>query len=117
MARGRGRIINVGGLVASGTGLPSGSVRNIGVAARAKNLADELGPAGINVTVVPPGNTITERPSARTVGWPAGRASIGPGVTAAEVADVVTFLAAPRSVAINGDPIAAGGGTPGVIYY
>jgi NAD(P)-dependent dehydrogenase (short-subunit alcohol dehydrogenase family) len=33
-------------------------------------------------------------------------------VTAAEVADIVTFLASPRSVAINGDAIAAGGGTP-----
>ncbi len=32
-------------------------------------------------------------------------------VTAAEVADVVTFLASPRSVAITGDAIAVGGGT------
>ncbi|MGP7998436.1 MAG: SDR family NAD(P)-dependent oxidoreductase [Streptosporangiaceae bacterium] len=117
IAQGWGRIINIGGLAARGTGLPSGSVRNIGVAALAKNLADELGPAGINVTVVHPGMTITERPPARTAGWPAARASIGRVVTAAEVADVVTFLASPRSVAINGDPIAAGGGTPGVIYY
>jgi NAD(P)-dependent dehydrogenase (short-subunit alcohol dehydrogenase family) len=38
-------------------------------------------------------------------------------VTAAEVADLVAFLASPRSVAVNGDSIAAGGGTPGVIYY
>jgi len=38
-------------------------------------------------------------------------------VTAEEVADVVAFLASPRSVAINGDAIAAGGGMPGAIYY
>jgi enoyl-[acyl-carrier-protein] reductase (NADH) len=38
-------------------------------------------------------------------------------VTAEEVADVVVFLASPRSIAINGDVIAAGGGMPGAIYY
>ena len=38
-------------------------------------------------------------------------------MTAAEVADVVAFLASPRSVAINGDAIAAGGGTRGAIHY
>jgi enoyl-[acyl-carrier-protein] reductase (NADH) len=38
-------------------------------------------------------------------------------VTAEEVADVVTFLASPKSIAITGDVIAAGGGSPGVIYY
>ena len=30
---------------------------------------------------------------------------------------MVTFLASPRSVAINGDAIACGGGVPGAIYY
>jgi hypothetical protein len=29
----------------------------------------------------------------------------------------VAFLASPRSVAINGDAIATGGGSPGVIHY
>jgi NAD(P)-dependent dehydrogenase (short-subunit alcohol dehydrogenase family) len=43
--------------------------------------------------------------------------SIGRLVTADEVAAVVAFLASPRSVAINGDAIAAGGGTIGAIYY
>lgn len=115
IAQGWGRIINIGGLAARGTGLPSGSVCNIGVAALAKNLADELGPAGINVTVVHPGMTLTERPLPATA---AGYGiSIGRVVTAAEVADLVAFLASPRSVAVNGDSIAAGGGTPGVIYY
>ena len=33
------------------------------------------------------------------------------------LADVVAFLASPRSVAINGDAIAAGGGAPGTIHY
>jgi len=43
--------------------------------------------------------------------------SIGRPVTAAELADVVAFLASPRSVAINGDTIAAGGGARGPIHY
>jgi hypothetical protein len=30
---------------------------------------------------------------------------------------VVTFLASPRSVAITGDAVAAGGGQVGPIYY
>ena len=114
-AQGWGRIVNIGGLAARGTGLPSGSIRNIGVAALAKNLADELGPAGINVTVVHPGMTLTERPLPATAARHGS--SIGRVVTAAEVADLIAFLASPRSVAVNGDAIAASGGTPGVIYY
>ena len=43
------------------TGNTVGSIRNVAVAALTKNLADELGPAGINVTVVHPGVTRTER--------------------------------------------------------
>jgi hypothetical protein len=30
---------------------------------------------------------------------------------------VVTFLASPKAIAINGDAIPAGGGTPGSIFY
>jgi len=55
-AQGWGRIINISGLAARSTGTPSGSIRNIAIAALAKTLADELGPAGINVTVVHPGH-------------------------------------------------------------
>jgi enoyl-[acyl-carrier-protein] reductase (NADH) len=38
-------------------------------------------------------------------------------ITAEEVAYVVAFLASPKSVAVNGDAIAAGGGVPDEIYY
>jgi NAD(P)-dependent dehydrogenase (short-subunit alcohol dehydrogenase family) len=112
-AGGWGRIVNVSGLAARQSGSIVGSVRDVAVVALAKNLADELGPSGINVTVVHPGPTVTERvPPVDAEG-----ASIGRLVTAAEVADVIAFLCSPRSVAINGDAIAVGGGARGAIYY
>jgi NAD(P)-dependent dehydrogenase (short-subunit alcohol dehydrogenase family) len=129
--QGWGRIVNISGLAARRTGLPSGSIRNVAVAALTKNLADELGPSGINVTVVHPGRTVTERTPGMIADLAAARGitedeatadmaadiSIGRIVTAAEVADVVAFLASPRSVAINGDAIAVGGGARGAIHY
>jgi NAD(P)-dependent dehydrogenase (short-subunit alcohol dehydrogenase family) len=129
--QGWGRIINVSGLAARQAGSAFGSIRNVAVAALTKNLADELGPAGINVTVVHPGMTVTERRPGMVTAFAQARGvteqeaerslsatiSIGRMVTAAEVADVIAFLASPRSVAINGDAIAAGGGTRGAIHY
>jgi len=56
-----GRIINISGLAARSTGSIIGSIRNVGVAALTKNLADELGPGGINVVCVHPGVTRTEK--------------------------------------------------------
>jgi NAD(P)-dependent dehydrogenase (short-subunit alcohol dehydrogenase family) len=129
--QGWGRIISVSGLAARQAGSVAGSVRNVAVAAMTKNLADELGPDGINVTVVHPGSTVTERTaglvsqlaSATNTTEEEARArlasasSIGRMVTADEVAAVVTFLASPLSVAINGDAIAVGGGARGAIHY
>ncbi len=130
-AKGWGRIVNVSGLAARQTGNAVGSMRNVSVAALSKNLADELGPAGINVTVVHPGLTRTER-TAPMVTARAAAQGVGEDVIAAqldainstkrlveaeEVANVVVFLCSPKSRAINGDTIAAGGGAPGSIHY
>jgi len=130
-AGGWGRIINVSGLAARSSGAITGTVRNVAVAAATKNLADELGHHGVNVTVVHPGVTVTEK-TPEILALRAERAgtsvaevekqlgasvSIGRLVTAAEVADVVAFLASPRSVAINGDAITVGGGARGPVYY
>jgi NAD(P)-dependent dehydrogenase (short-subunit alcohol dehydrogenase family) len=130
-AAGWGRIINISGLAARSTGSVTGTVRNVAVAALTKNLADELGRDGINVTVVHPGVTVTEK-TPQILAGRAARAgvsvaeverqigasvSIGRIVTAAEVAAVVAFLASPKSVAVNGDAITAGGGAVGPIYY
>src|SRR5918911_3855257 len=60
LRQGWGRIINVSGLAARQTGSTIGSIRNVSVVALTKNLAEELGRHGINVTVVHPGLTRTE---------------------------------------------------------
>jgi len=131
IAGGWGRIVNISGLAARQTGSIVGSIRNVSVAALTKNLADELGPQGVNVTVVHPGLTRTERTAPRVAEIAArtneaadavekrlaANVTIGRMVDAAEVADVVAFLASPRSVAINGDAIACGGGARGSIHY
>jgi NAD(P)-dependent dehydrogenase (short-subunit alcohol dehydrogenase family) len=111
-----GRIVNVSGLAARQSGSVLGSIRNVSVSAMTKNLADELGPQGINVTVVHPGATRTERMSDETAERMSGNV-IGRIVDADEVAYVVAFLASPKSVAITGDAIACGGGVRGAIHY
>lgn len=128
--RGWGRIINISGLGARTTGSAIGSMRNVAVAAMAKNLADELGPHGVNVTVVHPGLTRTEATPGVVARLAASRGvdpdeverSLGSNsirrlIDAEEVAWIVAFLASPRSVAINGDAVACGGGQPGPIFY
>jgi len=129
--QGWGRIINLSGMAARQSGYAVGSMRNVSVSALSKNLADELGPQGINVTTVHPGMTYTERipdmleNQARTQGITveeaerrmAERNSIHHIVDAKEVAYVVAFLASPKSISINGDAIAAGGGVGRAIHY
>lgn len=130
-SQGWGRIINVSGLAARATGSIIGSVRNVSVAALTKNLADELAAFHINVTCVHPGLTRTEKTPAVLARQAvaagiapeeierrlAAQTLVGRVIDADDIAAVVVFLASPRSIAINGDAIAAGGGTPGVIYY
>jgi len=130
-AAGWGRIVNISGLASRQTGNAVGSMRNVAVAALTKNLADELGPQGINVNVVHPGLTRTERTAPLVAARAAAQGvalaeveaqmaagnSINHLVDASEVAHVVAFLCSPKSRAINGDVIAAGGGARGSIHY
>ena len=128
--QGWGRIINISGLAARSTGSTIGSMRNVAVVAMTKNLADELGPRGINVTVVHPALTRTEK----TPGVIASLAErqgisvedaekrmvtnlVGRWIDAREIAYVVAFLASPKSIAVSGEVIPVGGGSPGAIYY
>lgn len=130
-AQGWGRIINVSGLAARRTGSIVGSIRNVAVAALTKNLADELGRHGINVTCLHPGLTRTEKTPGvqRRLAEAQGVAveeierrmasgnTIGRLIEADDLGPVVAFLASPLSLAITGESIAAGGGEPGVIHY
>ena len=129
--QGWGRIINISGMAARLSGSAIGSMRNAAVVALTKNLADELGPQGINVTVVHPGPTRTER-TADMITAQASNQGISPEeveqqmasrnsvrriIDAREISYVVAFLASPKSSAINGDIIAAGGGVGRAIHY
>ncbi len=76
----------------------------------------KLAPHGINVVTVHPGATRTEATSEEAAARAANNL-VGRMIDASEVAYVVAFLASPKSVAIDGARIAAGGGVPGVIYY
>lgn len=130
VAAGWGRIINVSGLAARSSGQVAQTFRNVAVGAVTKNLADDLGPHGINVSVVLPGSTRTEGLSARLADRARAEGttvealeqqlatnSIRRVVDADDVAAVVAFLASPLSVAVTGDPIPVGGGVPGVVSY
>jgi len=130
-AQGRGRIVNISGLNARRTGSIAGGIRNVAVAALTANLADELGPSGVGVTVVHPGLVETERTPRLVADRAAAsgrteeqvRADLAAGsslrrlVTAEEVANVVVFLCSPLAVAVTGDAVGAGGGNRGAVHY
>jgi NAD(P)-dependent dehydrogenase (short-subunit alcohol dehydrogenase family) len=126
-----GRIINISGLAARSTGTIIGSMRNVSVAALTKNIADELAGTGVNAVCIHPALTRTEKTAdvvartAKSLGITADEAErrmadrnlVKKLITAEDVAVIAVFVASPVSIAINGDVIAAGGGTPGVIHY
>jgi NAD(P)-dependent dehydrogenase (short-subunit alcohol dehydrogenase family) len=103
-------------------------MRQAAIHALTKNLADELGPRGVAVTTVHPGATRTEAVAAMVelVSSDARAAAearfatmstYGRVIEGQEVAWVVAFLSSPRSIGINGEAIATGGGQPGTIHY
>jgi NAD(P)-dependent dehydrogenase (short-subunit alcohol dehydrogenase family) len=121
--RGWGRIINVGGGAAWRTGNAVGSIRNAAVAVLSKNLADALGPKGVGVVCVHPGlvRTVRSEDAATPEEAEAARRieeAVPKGNTlrrmldAEHVADVLTFLASPRSMALHGEIIGVAGGAP-----
>ena len=128
--RGWGRIINIdGGAARGGTGITT-SVRNIAVVALSHALARQLGPHGINVNLVHPGTTRTEllrgrleadakahgitleEEEKRVTAQSTTRRIVEPS----EIADLVAFLASPRSLAVVGETIAASGSVSAGVY-
>ena len=130
--QGWGRIVNIGGLSARrAEGNLSAGVRNSGLSNLTKYLAEELGGAGVCVNLVHPGTTRTERSGpmyaaqaaqegvsvAEIEKRAASRNSTRRIVDAEELAWVVAFLASPRSIAISGETIAAGGGAGTSVHH
>lgn len=134
--QGFGRIIGIVGLSAryssayasernpEGAYNYSGGPRNLAVIHLMRTLAHELGRDGITANAVLPGATRTEDLDSMLARRSTllGRSldtlrqetssmnAIGRWVAAEEVADVVTFIASPRSSSISGEVIAASGG-------
>ena len=130
--QGWGRIVNVGGLSARrGAGNVSAGIRNSGLSNLTKYLAEELGGSGVCVNLVHPGTTRTERSGPMyaeqaqregvSVEEIERRVAAGNStrriVDAEELAWVVAFFASPRSIAISGETIAAGGGAGLNVYH
>ncbi|GAA3753863.1 SDR family oxidoreductase [Microbacterium kribbense] len=100
-AAGFGRIVGVSGQNAFSTGNITGSVRNAALVIIAKNLADEVAGSGVTVNTVNPG-IVTPAPDPQVAIGKSGQS------TPFEVADVITFLASPRSSGVSGEAIAVG---------
>ncbi|MFJ6182226.1 SDR family oxidoreductase [Streptomyces sp. NPDC092295] len=129
--QGYGRIVNVSGLNARRTGSISGTIRNVAVSALTANLADELGPHGIGVTVAHPGlveterapGLVTDRAAATGLSEEQVRAELGAAtslgriVTAEEVADVIVLLSSRRAAAVTGDAVSVAAGNRGSVHY
>jgi NAD(P)-dependent dehydrogenase (short-subunit alcohol dehydrogenase family) len=118
-----GRIVNIGGLTGRSSHALSG-MRNLAVVHMTKALSDQLGPAGITINTLHPGVVETEHihelyaKNAAAEGiTPAqveqnfiDRTPIRRVLSAAEVADVIAFLASPRSGGITGESLGMDGG-------
>ncbi|MWB76604.1 SDR family oxidoreductase [Pseudooceanicola sp. 216_PA32_1] len=130
-AQGWGRVISISGMGARRPGNIAGSIRNVGVQAMSKNLAQDLAGTGVTTSVIHPGMTRTEKVDEmldrRAAQQGTDRATVeqpllagvlnGELPTAEDIAHIVAFLASPLSSAINGDVITAAGGSRGVIEY
>ena len=127
--QGWGRIINIGGLSGRRSEAISG-MRNAAIVHLTKTLSDQLGPTGITVNLVHPGTTRTERSDpmyaeqARRAGVSVEETERGITqhlavrrlVAARPLGSIVTLLASPKSTAITGEVIAAGGGVMHAVY-
>jgi NAD(P)-dependent dehydrogenase (short-subunit alcohol dehydrogenase family) len=109
-----GRIINIGGLSGRRSGNISG-LRNAAIVHLTKTLADELGAHGITVNLVHPGTTRTERTDAEAERRASSNA-IRRMVDAAEIGQVVTFLASTKAANVTGVAIDASGGSIPVMF-
>lgn len=122
--RGWGRLIHISGLNARQSGTYAAGGRNLAIVQLSKTLSDELGQYGITSNVVHPAMTKGAwwdrrfAAQSRERGVPVAQLEAEVASTYAirrllgpeEIADVVAFLASPRSIGVTGESIGAGGG-------
>jgi NAD(P)-dependent dehydrogenase (short-subunit alcohol dehydrogenase family) len=129
---GWGRVINISGGAgrAPGTSV-SGGIRNIGTVNLTKSMANALGPYGINVNAIYPGQTITEATleryadQARREGTTVEalhkaadeRTLLKHVVTATDIGYVVAMLCSPLTIGVHGEAIAVDGGNRTDMHY
>jgi NAD(P)-dependent dehydrogenase (short-subunit alcohol dehydrogenase family) len=129
---GWGRVINISGGAgrAPGTAV-SGGIRNIGTVNLTKSMANALGPYGINVNAIYPGQTITEATFERYAEQAKRedttvealhkaadeRTLLKHVVTAADIGYVVAMLCSPLTVGVHGEAIAVDGGNRTDMHY
>lgn len=112
-----GRIISTSSILARipVTALPAYSALKASIDNLSKALAVELGPRGITVNVVAPGNIDTDMNAfagdPNTKAWALSKQALQRVGKADDVADVVAFLAGPRSRWVTGQVIEVGGGS------
>jgi 3-oxoacyl-[acyl-carrier protein] reductase len=122
LAARRGSIVNLSSLAAKtlASGVGSYTISKAGVEALSQQLARELGPRGIRVNAVGPGLVVTEGTEANYQGEAARQRAasvpLGRLGAAADIAEVVAWLASSDSSYVSGQVIyvdgALGAGTP-----
>ena len=129
---GWGRVINISGGAGRAPGVAvSGGIRNIATVNLTKSMANALGPYGINVNAIYPGQTITEATleryadQAKREGTTVEalhkaadeRTLLKHVVTATDVGYVVAMLCSPLTVGVHGEAIAIYGGNRTDMHY
>ena len=110
--RGTGSIINLGSM-AGQIGLPGGaaySATKAALAALARSWAAEFSPRGVRVNTVAAGPAYTDGAVPERTSALGQTTLLGRAAEASEIAEVVAFLASPKSAYITGAVIAADGG-------
>src|SRR5215213_3359394 len=114
---GWGRIINIGGKAAHMVAGYTASIRCAAISPMTKNLADELGPKGVNCVAINPGLVRTEKSTPEREKLALDTNTINRLIEPIDIAWLVTVLASPNSVAMNGATVLADGGMPKEIRY